>query len=1567
MRKRFLAILLVCMMVVGMLPTTALAAGTAENNTVKVELVKDSTTFSGKEVLRVDFYAKSGTDTPNNHMVYLKYDATKMAQLSNSDGSDVSSYLTNFSTNFGDSLSANNYVTSGFGGGTAEVMVYAVIKENTGYICWKVTEKGNPDPFSDYTRISSIFFGLKEGTSFDALPSDIIGYSDPKEDDSITAASVAAEITVNGGGEGNVFVYKKDDGSADTMTVTPTINAGAGVTIVKPEYSGAVSAPSVSKNVGGTVELNTQTISGEDVQYGWSKTNDASTVANWQDSTTFSSLSIGDTYYFFTRVKENGDHQAKASTGTSIVPVAATLTSITISGDTTATVPTKDNTTTVNLTATGSYNDSTSSPVTDSATWSIDSTYDGVTVDKGVVTIQPSAAAGSVTIKAECGGQSNTHTITLSKATATLTKLTISGNDSVSVPGEYTYTASGEDQYGESISTGSVTWSIEGTAPTGVSIGSSNGKLSITNSAEAGSVTIKATSGAASDTKTVTITKAASVVDSVTISGGVSSLTVPTVDAIGGSKSENASTAFTAELKDQYGATISGTVTWSVSGNPGVTISGTGLLSITNEATDSNVTVKAECGSKSATQTVSVTKATSAATFVQVSKSGSAVTTDTIIIPTGSNTTADYTAKVYDQFGATFSDTISWSITSATGVSVSNGTVTVDSTASAGTVTLTAASSSDSSKKAEVTITLSNKPAHNIGSFAEASKTVTYGDSVTGQTVTSSTGTVKYSSSDPSTVAVNENTGALTIHKVTSGSSVTITAKVEEDATHAEASATYTITVNTKELEITGLTATDRDYAAGDTSVTLTGGELAGKVGTDDVSVTMPTTGTISDANAGSGKAVTVTTPSLSGSAAGNYTLKAISGITVTINKIDPDVGTVSGPSSTIYTSTALTGITLSKTGTASGTLELTAGQTLVVGTNSYNWTFTPSDSTNYNAVTGTVSLTVNEDTLTGISIGSTTPSKTSYKFGETFDPAGLTVTASYSSGASKTLTSSEYTVTNGTMTMGQTEVTLSYQGQTCTVSGLTVSKADAPTLSEVAVSQRYTVTTGEKALGNAGMPANAGTLTYTKGSESKTGSVTVSSWAVDTNGKVTYTLSGGAAGDTVTLSVTIRSTNYGDTTVNVKITLTDKETPTANANNITVTYTGSDVPASAITGTTSVDGAWSWKTTAPKNVADSGSHTVVFTPNDASAYEIVEDTITVTINKATPTGTPTYTAITTSGKTLGDAALAVGSITPAGGSIAWDLGDSHTVAANTSYNWTYTPADTANYNNLTGSIELWHKSTGGGGGGGGSYTPTYSVTVDKTENGSVTVSPKNASKGSAVTITVKPDKGYELDTLRVTDKNGARVKVTEKSDGKFTFTMPGSKVTVEATFEEIEPEQPVVKNPFVDVKAGDYFYDAVLWAVENGVTSGTSATTFSPNAPCTRAQAVTFLWRAAGSPAPKSMNSFADVPADAYYAKAVAWAVENGITSGTGGGKFSPNATCTRAQIVTFLYRAAGSPAVSGGSVFSDVKAGAYYADAVTWAANKGITGGIGNGLFGSDNNCTRAQIVTFLYRYVE
>ena len=262
---------------------------------------------------------------------------------------------------------------------------------------------------------------------------------------------------------------------------------------------------------------------------------------------------------------------------------------------------------------------------------------------------------------------------------------------------------------------------------------------------------------------------------------------------------------------------------------------------------------------------------------------------------------------------------------------------------------------------------------------------------------------------------------------------------------------------------------------------------------------------------------------------------------------------------------------------------------------------------------------------------------------------------------------------------------------------------------------------------------------------------------------------------------------------------------------------------------------------------------------------------------------------------------------------------------------------------------------------GSSSYDPTYSVsTPSKTENGSVTVSPKSASKGDRVTVTVKPDSGYVLETLTVTDKNGDELTLKDKGDGKYTFTMPAGKVEVKATFMEDNS----MLNFFMDVKAGDYFYDAVLWAAEKGITSGTDATHFSPNAACTRAQIVTFLWRAAGSPEPKGTGSFADVPADSYYTKAVAWAVENGITGGTGDGKFSPDATCTRAQAVTFLYRASGASAVSGNAAFSDVATNAYYAAAVKWAEKNGVTGGIGGGLFGSGNDCTRAQIVTFLYR---
>ena len=284
--------------------------------------------------------------------------------------------------------------------------------------------------------------------------------------------------------------------------------------------------------------------------------------------------------------------------------------------------------------------------------------------------------------------------------------------------------------------------------------------------------------------------------------------------------------------------------------------------------------------------------------------------------------------------------------------------------------------------------------------------------------------------------------------------------------------------------------------------------------------------------------------------------------------------------------------------------------------------------------------------------------------------------------------------------------------------------------------------------------------------------------------------------------------------------------------------------------------------------------------------------------------------------------------------------------------------AETVEYDQAEAVITLTAvKKPSSSGSSGGDYT----ISVDADKHGTVTVSPKRADKGDTVTITVKPDKGYELDELTVTDKSGDTIKIKDKGNGKFTFTMPGSKVTVEAGFKQIvaEPEVPA----FADVPADAYYADAVAWAVKEGITTGTGTNTFSPDLSCTRAQMVTFLWRANGSPVVNYAMSFTDVPADAYYAEAIRWAVSEGITAGTTATTFSPNAMLTRGQTVTFLWRANGSPAVSG-SNFGDVASDVYYANAVAWAVSEDITSGTGGNNFSPAAPCTRSQIVTFMYR---
>ena len=250
-------------------------------------------------------------------------------------------------------------------------------------------------------------------------------------------------------------------------------------------------------------------------------------------------------------------------------------------------------------------------------------------------------------------------------------------------------------------------------------------------------------------------------------------------------------------------------------------------------------------------------------------------------------------------------------------------------------------------------------------------------------------------------------------------------------------------------------------------------------------------------------------------------------------------------------------------------------------------------------------------------------------------------------------------------------------------------------------------------------------------------------------------------------------------------------------------------------------------------------------------------------------------------------------------------------------------------------------------------------------EGGSVAASTKRASRGTTVTVTATAASGYQVAQVSAVDKDGKTVSLTDKGDGVYTFVMPASKVDVTARFAQVQ--KPEEKDPYGDVSKDSYYYDAVKWAAETGVTTGVGDGLFAPEWVCTRGQIVTFLWRASGSPAPKATElPFTDVAADAYYAQAVLWAVEKGITNGTSETTFSPDQTCTRAHAVAFLYRMSGSP-VAAGSTFSDVAADAYYSTAVAWAVEKGITNGTSGTTFSPDDTCTRGQIVTFLYRLAQ
>ena len=506
--------------------------------------------------------------------------------------------------------------------------------------------------------------------------------------------------------------------------------------------------------------------------------------------------------------------------------------------------------------------------------------------------------------------------------------------------------------------------------------------------------------------------------------------------------------------------------------------------------------------------------------------------------------------------------------------------------------------------------------------------------------------------------------------------------------------------------------------------------------------------------------------------------------------------------------------------------------------------------------------------------------------------------------------------------------------------------------------------------------------FTYSYQWYSNTSSSTEGSTAISTATSATYSPDITAAGTTYYYCV-VTVTNGSDTTsattavvpVTVasqagSVTISNKKTAATYGDEpFTFTYEASKA-ATVTSSDPSVATVQDNNGTVTVTIVGAGTTEISVSFDADTNYSAASDKFTLTVDKAKPT--VKISADPTSLTGSGTVKLTVTSNgVPTDGKIKVTCDNGITVTENeggisaTLPNATKTYTFTASYNgdanhekaSGTCKVPVTRRSSSGGSSSGSGRS--YAVTAPSTKNGDVTVSPKNASKGDRVTITVTPDKGYELDKLTVKDASGNKLKLTDKGNGKYTFTMPGSKVTVSAEFVE---EQ--AASIFADVPADAYYAKAVEWAVKKGITNGKANGLFGSNDPCTRGQIVTFLWRAAGSPAPKGT---AKVPVDvlpgSYCYDAVAWALENGITNGLADGTFGVNNTCTRGQSVTFLYRAMGTaPTTVNG--FTDVAAGDFYAEAVAWAVENGVTNGTSASTFSPNAGCTRAQIVTFLFR---
>ena len=1202
--------------------------------------------------------------------------------------------------------------------------------------------------------------------------------------------------------------------------------------------------------------------------------------------------------------------------------------------------------------------------LTNSVTWSIGTPENGggVTIDEnGTITVAANAKAGEYTVYANKrssgggGGSGSINrsqsaaarsevqgsaqaTLTVSRETSVAKELAISAEKSmVEIPTDEktetaTFTAAFRDQYGDKMTAApsSVAWSIAD-AVEGVSI--SNGVVTVTKDAknsitDSKEFTITATSGTLSRTSTLTVKRAEAQVAKIEL-GTVNDMTIPADGA------NAAEATVTATVKDQYDTPISNpTVEWSISpADKGVSIDTTGKITVTNEAkeyikdiTGQQFTVIAKSDDVTKTATVTVKRATPAATSMKVFKGEAELTgtTDTVIIPSGDMpNTYTYSAKVYDQYGSQMSSaqpTLSFA-TPDSNVTYNNGKVTVNKDAEKDKeYTLTVSYGSLQSVQIKITTkdieitwptaTVAQEPVYgtawkDIVTGLTGGSAQLNGQQVTGEFTLKNPNGIPDAGSQPYVVNF---TGTL------NGVQYNI------DKTYAA------VTIEKKPVTITGLTASDKEYDGNATATPFGTASISGKLDKDALTV-VPGTASFTDKNVETNKDVTFTGYSLGGAAKDNYELSAqpatvkanitqkeitVSAGTLHFTKVYDSTTSASNPTGALVLNDVITGDVVSvKAGYTAVYEDANAASTKKVTLSGL--TLDGTDAGNYKLKETTLEITGNSITKATCS--------------------NITVNSQAKYGTMGTLDLSSYLVTGATV------------GQITTTDSDNVLEGN-PYVSDKTLSYQF------------------------KSNEA-------------------------LKDKTATITIPVTSNNYNNYSIIVTVTVLDKlpqndfkfasdqQTKTYGDGKFTYAATGA-VKGSTVTYQSSETAVATVDSqTGEVTILKAGTTTITASATATDDYAAAEKTYTLTVNKAKLTVQPKSYTIRV-GETLptpeveyvglknNDKAEDVAKL-EAGKKLDLEIKNKDKTGAleNSNTTGTYeiafkeTPTfqSAENYDIVvvaTGTLTINSRSSSNSGGGGVSG---YAVSVTTPKNGKVSVKPTSAAKGTTVTVTVTPDSGYEMDKLTVTDASGKTISTTDKGNGKFTFTMPNGKVSVSATFKQTTVTPP--STGFVDVPASAYYADAVKWAVEKGITTGTSATTFSPEASCTRAQMVTFLWRAAGSPAPKATTTaFTDLDKSAYYYDAVLWAVEQGITTGTSATTFSPNATVTRGQTVTFLYRFAGQPAVSGSSSFTDVNSSDYYAAAVQWAKEQGITSGTTATTFSPTSDCTRGQIVTFLYR---